>query len=927
MKKLSFTHVFLFVLITLLNLQKIKAQCSVSINTQTASDTTVLLTANPAGVGPNVSYLWDSGEGTDQITVPADGASHCITITDLDDSCSANICAIAPVSSHSCAGVSVVLHINSADTTQLIATATGSAPFSYTWAPAQAPSDSVIQLDGTTTNYQVTITDALGCVATSTITVSVASIIAEISISTHIEGNSSFLTDVLLYNDQFNIDSSSSSSPSSTDIKICADGGRATLIALSLPAGNNLIDSIRFTTSSLIASADSILYGYFSNLTVSSNSLTAVFNHPGYVDSLYRPSRLDTIFVIKTSTSKVLKKIPFQVFRAPILTLHGLLSGGSTFKSFHDGLMATGFTNEDLFYLGDYENSNTRHFLDNENVVPDRINRLLDQVRTAGYSSSKVVFIGHSMGGVLARNYVESSDYISKKNIQKLITLNTPHSGSQFGNLVISPNCRGIVVRNAMNFLALHPQNKDINDGAFEDLAVGSNANSSMNADAQSPNYAEVACHTITSTKNYGTFATNGLCSFVSVVLGLDYVLCGLNPSQVLDYVFFNELSDGIVPLSSQTGGLTNQNTSNLNNLYNVSDCHAGVTANSKVVTRFVNLLCSDPTDATLFSLNGFNPATLQVPNFRLSQPNENVPQTVASSGLISITSPVSGSVVSQGAVISVQYTATPSINNVLFQAGIYNRGGTIALDTTMTNGSIAYTIPTDAFGQLYFIVSGLDNTGSFIDYDTLWLNIQTSAALQSFKFTDDTIYVGLNNQSAIGTLAVFSDGNSYDVGELDGVIYTSANTTALNYIGNNMVNGLAVAHTSLSAAYKGLSAMVPVIIYPCDTSLTYTTNNTLSIHEFSETALNQLKDKELEVYPNPNTNGNFYVKCQVNQNARVNIQVFDAKGALVFNTTEQSQGINYQSSIKTNIQASGIYLLFISDGYNKYTKKIMIGN
>ena len=42
--------------------------------------------------------------------------------------------------------------------------------------------------------------------------------------------------------------------------------------------------------------------------------------------------------------------------------------------------------------------------------------------------------IGHSMGGILERLYIQQID---NKNTNKLITLNTPHFGSKIGDYMI----------------------------------------------------------------------------------------------------------------------------------------------------------------------------------------------------------------------------------------------------------------------------------------------------------------------------------------------------------------------------------------------------------------------------------------------------------------------------------------------------------
>ncbi len=79
----------------------------------------------------------------------------------------------------------------------------------------------------------------------------------------------------------------------------------------------------------------------------------------------------------------------------------------------------------------------------------------------------------------------------------------------------------------------------------------------------------------------------------------------------------------------------------------------------------------------------------------------------------------------------------------------------------------------------------------------------------------------------------------------------------------------------------------------------------------------------DLSVYPNPN-NGEFNVKFNATSNADVNIEVFDIRGRKVFNNSYQNTGV-FNESIKLDNVQSGMYLLNITEGDRKVTKKIII--
>lgn len=78
-----------------------------------------------------------------------------------------------------------------------------------------------------------------------------------------------------------------------------------------------------------------------------------------------------------------------------------------------------------------------------------------------------------------------------------------------------------------------------------------------------------------------------------------------------------------------------------------------------------------------------------------------------------------------------------------------------------------------------------------------------------------------------------------------------------------------------------------------------------------------------LTVFPNPN-NGDFNVKFNSTSNNDVNIEVFDIRGRKVFGNSYRNTGVFNQSIKLDNVQ-SGMYLLNISEGNRKITKKIIV--
>ncbi len=87
----------------------------------------------------------------------------------------------------------------------------------------------------------------------------------------------------------------------------------------------------------------------------------------------------------------------------------------------------------------------------------------------------------------------------------------------------------------------------------------------------------------------------------------------------------------------------------------------------------------------------------------------------------------------------------------------------------------------------------------------------------------------------------------------------------------------------------------------------------------------NQLELDDLTFYPNPSSNGRFKVRFGLPEEGELNIKVSNLEGKEVFSRYFERFGGTYSEMIDLSDQREGIYLLEISSGKKRLTKKIVI--
>lgn len=665
------------------------------------------------------------------------------------------------------------------------------------------------------------------------------------------------------------------------NLSIAADNSTSTKFQYS---GNNFQNvSLRIKEDE--NEEDTELWGSFNDGTTNTENKEFLYTHPEYFNVPGQNGDDATIQVIDNQTMDVIVEYPFRIVRPSVLMVHGIWSDGDSFSNLETTLLQQNMYEANqilkVYYVNDAFNfENAPRYILQKNAL-----KIL--ARRENISLGKIDVLAHSNGGLLSRLYMQSEQY--ENDINKLITFNTPHSGSQFADLLLDPN-----------FFFLHPILEDLEhsptNGVISDLRVEGDFISNLRNNSN--NLAGVSMHTLTSTK------TTGLTGLV-VENGWNYIVSRYmlyhlqinNPDDYLDDLFNNDTSDLIVSSLSQSGGLTNNQTTNTND-----QSHLGSPTNAEMKNDAINLLNSNPNDSNKFITSGFLPPFL---NYDFN--NGSGLWSQESNETLTINSPVEASTYNAGDIVNIDISGSSGIQNILSTMGnirvpLQNR----VIENSSTD-NFDFTIPNDALGRLEIISVGFDANG-YADYDSTYIIVDTNAVLQSIEILQDLIYVPEGRQEFITILGNYDDGVTRDITYLSGLNYTFDNQNA-EIVEAGFVDGLIEGEDVLTVTYQGQSAIVPVTI--------------ANASEWVEITLSNqdipIKDNSLILFPNPTTDVlNIHFTNTVS-NAK--IFIYDTTGKIIYSNEIENTNTN---QIDISTLSNGIYFVKIVTGEKSETKKII---
>lgn len=383
---------------------------------------------------------------------------------------------------------------------------------------------------------------------------------------------------------------------------VAADGVSRLKIVLKSPSEGTTAEELGITNIHWQLPGSAKNYGEFDNV----NSLEPIFTAPiDFPLDISTPS-----FINRATVTFDWKNIPqhycvdIDVRRVPLVLLHGLGSNSSCWNAFVNYIVSRGLYDGYQIDNTGYEESNTSYFTLNQNKPQIKIKKLIDTYRDYDILATKADIAGHSMGGILARLHVQYNyAFKEKNNVHKLITVNTPHSGSEWGDAISSiiPDVFLGAYLGAIDNLGVNSDaiNKYLNGETFADPNIVLNKMNGIPIHAISTHVLGVDQWTldvILQIIKYLCSGSNVLSAIIEAadLMGIDIAdRASKALGDVLNY------SDLVVSVESQQGGLDIEPIAN--------HIHMGSTEDSEVRDQMVRLLVAS-VDAGCFSHNGFHP-------------------------------------------------------------------------------------------------------------------------------------------------------------------------------------------------------------------------------------------------------------------------------------------------------------------------------
>jgi len=565
-------------------------------------------------------------------------------------------------------------------------------------------------------------------------------------------------------------------------------GGTEDVMTLLVPV-EHLVDGRYMAFAVLKAPSDFVRGPADGTLASRPIEVSAVYAPAGGGDNLTSTRRLD-------------------LYRPPVLLLHGIWDSAQTW--------GWSLLNDSRFlvHVANYKGSNAAPFTFNVNQAQLGISQAVKAMRRRSIAVTQADAFGHSMGGLLLRMYAAGPSYQRDNDfrggdIHKLVTVDTPHLGSTWANLlypffsnpVFGPFFESKAIDTGHCFTC----------GAVADLREDGAAICALSA-------VHVPVHAFVGVGGSDMISAGLEASFPTAVSGFLDVLrfFGVYPDVFPPPGLQHDLVVGRI---SQEGGLTtgSSQTSSFG-FASLSPPNLGlhifsVTRETQVGDRAVEILNAPVGDSQIFA-SGFPKVTCSGESVSRFLPSSSAVGGGSIGGL-EITEPLAGTSISPGQPLRVSVQGTGSFEpaRVLVSATHDTEVLTLAPFSAMMN------IPADVTGDVVIAAFAFDAAGNFAAASEVIVHSESPASLVGITANPQVLYMfSFESSQNLSVVGHYDDGVDRDISASSkGTIYASSDSSIAEIDGSGLVarHGVGVVTITATNGTHETSALVVVVSVP----------------------------------------------------------------------------------------------------------------
>lgn len=458
----------------------------------------------------------------------------------------------------------------------------------------------------------------------------------------------------------------------------------------------------------------------------------------------------DSYNITATITTEGIEKptatCDIEILRPGVILLHGLNSSSDCWRLFANKLYAYGLYKDFGTENVDYSSTNTASFNHNTHkakVVEKAINSLSTRLLKNGIVSTKYDLVGHSMGGILSRLYVQEVD---KSRVHKIITVNTPHFGSNWANF--SEPAALLLPQIGLRIY--------FNNLAARDLKPSSAAMRNLSDGAS--NSAGIPIHAFGSYMTYQQTLRESDSYYVDTPIGavkISDVISEDDPSLMesfIAYVLGSDKNDQVVTLESQLGGLSGGHITVLSDQVNAA--HTSVTEWADANSELISLL-KEPVTSDKFSIRGFGklPVSRSLNSLNSSDAKEPAAGINGTDGIIRISS----AEVSRDSLqyVTLHLDLSDNITRNAAFTFLDEERMIVGCDTT----DYRFVIPEDVSGELKLYAVARTSDAKILT-DSCTVEVAGDSRLAYIRFNDRSDILLMQGQTmSVNTESVWTDG------------------------------------------------------------------------------------------------------------------------------------------------------------------------